>query len=157
MTHKFDIPNTTNGGIYMLFNLRLRKTYIGQTKNFQQRAMYHLSRLRHNLHSNKELQADFNNGDEFMFVILEDFGDKCEHIDLQLIELEYMYAFRRKTMKLYNHETTTQIEQLLFWRVLFPVIDGIQKRLRSGFGCQLATLERYNETNLRNTLKRYAH
>ena len=145
----FEIPQNTNSGIYMLYNLNRHKVYIGETQNFRSRAAHHKQRLSTNAHPNKKMQIDFNNGDEFVFVILEDMGESCEKEMLLLKEKMYIFAFRDKYIKVYNNETTEQLRGNLFYYLVTPLIEKIQSDFRMNFGCQMASLERCKS----NTLK----
>lgn len=64
---------SSNGGIYGIISKTTKKTYVGSTKNFQQRLMKHFNELYHNRHSTKSLQEDFNKYgfDDFDIVIFE--------------------------------------------------------------------------------------
>lgn len=62
------IPNTKDSGIYMLFNFRNKKIYIGQTENLSRRAYQHLHYFKHGTHPNKEMLKDSNR--EICFISL---------------------------------------------------------------------------------------
>lgn len=137
----FEIPKSNNAGIYMLFNMDNKKVYIGQTNNFKRRAVQHSERLLNNAHSNKDMQNDFNNGMEFCFVILEEVGENYSKEDLRSLELQYIYIFRGKYMKLYNKETMEQIKDSLFYNMFRQKQDRIQKHFYKYFGCHIPMLE----------------
>lgn len=64
---------------------KIKKKYIGQTKNPKDRLRKHLSALRHNHHANRKLQEDWNSSKEenFIFHILEECNDEemdCKEI-----------------------------------------------------------------------------
>ena len=126
----FEIPENTKAGIYMLFNMNNKKVYIGQTTNFQRRAMHHCYQLLNNDHVNKKVQSDFNNGMEFCFVILEEAKEDCTKEELRILELQYIYTFHSKSMKLYNQESMKQTKDLLFYEMVRQEQDRIQGKLR---------------------------
>lgn len=72
MKFKYD-GNSLKSGIYKLTNKANNRLYIGSTKEFKARWKQHTASLKHNKHSNKFLQADYNKcGDEvFVFEIVE--------------------------------------------------------------------------------------
>ena len=132
----FEIPKSKESGIYMIYNVELNKVYIGQTNNFYQRASSHLSQLLSGTHSNNELQNDFNNGYRFAFAILE----VVEKDKLLLKEKQYIYAFRKKSIKTYNQESTEQIKNKLFYEIVCPEIDKLHRDFHNKFGCNIALL-----------------
>jgi hypothetical protein len=135
-----NIPKSTNAGIYMLYNLDTHRVYIGETQNFHSRALQHRYLLRSKSHSNVEMQQDYSNGCKFAFAILEDVGKSYSRDYLRSRERQYIYAFRRKYVAVYNHETTEQLRDLLFFDMVFPTIDNIQKDLRKSLGCYINQL-----------------
>lgn len=145
----FTIPKNTNSGIYMLYNLNIHKAYIGATHNFSARARNHRHLLMSDKHSNKLLQVDFNNGNEFVFVVLEDMGNNCENSLLFFREKQYIYAFREKRINHYNTETTEQLKDTLFFSMVSPTITEIQNNLQKQFACPITSLARCSD----NTLK----
>ena len=98
----------------MLYNLNKHRGYIGKTLKFHSRAEQHKNNLLCNTHSNKEMQKDFNNGDEFCFVILEDMGMACKREEMLLREKQYIYTFQDKHMNVYNLETMKRLETFVF-------------------------------------------
>lgn len=137
----FEIPESTKAGIYMLFNMNNKKVYIGQTKNFRKRATEHSSQLLNNSHINKKVQNDFNNGMEFCFVILEEVEESRTKEELRILELQYIYAFRVKSMKLYNQESIERTKDLLFYEMVGQEQDRIRRSLRETLGCPVPLLE----------------
>lgn len=63
----------TERTIYMIENKRNGKRYIGMTMDFEKRKKRHHYELRKNIHTNKELQKDFDNGswEDFEFKVLK--------------------------------------------------------------------------------------
>lgn len=137
----FEIPESTNAGIYMLFNINNKKVYIGQTTNFQRRAIQHSYQLLNNEHLNKKVQSDFNNGMEFCFVILEEVKEDCTKEELRILELQYIYTFHFKYMKLYNQESIEQTKDLLFHIMVRQEQDRIRRNLRETLGCPVPLLK----------------
>lgn len=56
--------------VYCLKNTRNGKVYIGKTTNFFMRMTQHRVQLQNGSHPNKEMQADFDNGDDFLVICL---------------------------------------------------------------------------------------
>lgn len=145
----FELPKSRNAGIYMLYNLTKHKVYIGKTQNFRSRATHHAQQLKNNAHSNKALQADFNNGCEFAFAILNDAGCSCDKEALLFREKQYIYAFREKHIKVYNQETHEQLVNELFYHMVWPAINEIHSNFHKKFGCQIATLQRCKTSTIK--------
>lgn len=60
-----------NSGIYKITNDRTGETYIGQSKNIEQRINAHKNELRQGTHHNRGMQSDYLRGDTFTYSILE--------------------------------------------------------------------------------------
>lgn len=56
------------------------ESYIGKSTNIENRIMYHFQDLEKNMHSNKGLQQDYNEGHKFTWEVLKeiDYGDKLD-------------------------------------------------------------------------------
>lgn len=132
----YSIPKSKQSGIYMIYNMTNHKAYIGQTSNFKKRAIQHSMNLYSGKHSNKELQKDYDNGCQFAFTILENTIDN--HSFLLLREKMYMYAFLRKYIKLYNHETEQDLKDSLFSDFVYPEIDNIHTLFHENFKCPIS-------------------
>lgn len=67
-----------NCGIYAIVCTKTWRSYVGQSVGIHKRTLSHLSELRRNNHTNKELQEDFNKfGEQYFFVeTLESVEDK---------------------------------------------------------------------------------
>jgi group I intron endonuclease len=61
-------------GIYEFKNKVSGKSYVGSTKDHKERYWSHISKLKRNVHDNKELQKDFNllGRDNFEMIMLEE-------------------------------------------------------------------------------------
>lgn len=55
-------------GIYRIYCLITGKSYIGQSKNIEERWKQHLYELKRNKHHSKKLQQDFNRYGEKFFI-----------------------------------------------------------------------------------------
>lgn len=154
MNKTFEVPKSTNAGIYMLYNLTKNKIYIGETKNFHNRSLQHREMLQSNTHSNKEMQEDYNNNCEFAFVILEDVGKTIEKDKLVWREKEYILAFRKKRIELYNCETTKQIIDKYIYDTLRPTLDKIYSDFREKTGCELRILKCCSENRLKTKFEK---
>ena len=115
----FEIPKNRHGGVYMIYNVNNHRVYIGETHDFAERATQHKYHLLGNRHPNKQLQIDFNAGNDFVFVILEDMGASCNDRDLGIREKQYMFAFLWKYVKLYNHQISLFQDLILCWYLLW--------------------------------------
>lgn len=60
-------------GIYIIFNLKSKKAYIGKTEQLKQRALNHVRDLYFKCDSNKKLQDEFNEGGHRFYI-----GKLCE-------------------------------------------------------------------------------
>lgn len=89
-------------GIYAILNIVDQKTYIGKSKNIEQRWYTHKSQLRHFTHDNKGLREDWARLGEsaFCFVILEEADLK----DIDVLEMEYIRRYREENLYNYNIE-----------------------------------------------------
>ena len=74
IVHKLYICNMRKIGIYEFRNKVSGKSYIGSTKDHKERYWSHISKLKRNVHDNKELQKDFNliGRDNFEMIMLEE-------------------------------------------------------------------------------------
>ena len=141
METTLEISKSQSGGIYMLYNLNSHRVYIGKTHNFNHRSTTHKLNLKKNAHTNKDLQQDFNKGDNFAFVILEDMGADFTDEQIRIKEKLYMYAFLDNYIKLYNKESREQLYQGLFGDVVRPQVQQIKRALRQSFGSNLSSLQ----------------
>lgn len=81
-------------GVYRITNTRTGMTYIGKTgRNFADRWSHHRAILRRNKHSNRGLQASWNEDGEsaFEFCVVEAVCDKEE---LNALEIKYIAQYR---------------------------------------------------------------
>jgi len=60
---------SNRGGIYQIQCSKTRKTYLGSTGNIIKRMKQHYKQLKTKTHSNKEMQADFNQWGENSFQV----------------------------------------------------------------------------------------
>lgn len=149
----FSIPRNKNGGVYMLYNISNHRVYIGETHNFRERAQQHSCNLKGNKHSNKELQQDYNSGNEFVFVVLEDMGKLCSDKDLTIREEQYIAAFLDKYVKLYNHETRESIREKLYFDIVTPSVWDIQKELAKLFHSPIPSLRNCRADTIKSKLE----
>lgn len=71
MRELFNIPDCEYSGVYQIRNLRTSKIYIGSSSELKTRATVHKREIQKMRHSNKNINADAFNGDDFIFEILE--------------------------------------------------------------------------------------
>lgn len=105
-------------GVYCLINNRSGKMYIGSSKNIGARVDQHQAALKAGRHENKNMQADYNNGDRFQAsVVLKVVCDR--KIELFTKEAETINRMKAEGHDLYNvqpmtgeyYETREQITQ----------------------------------------------
>ena len=74
-------------GIYGIKNLTKNKWYIGQSIDVEKRVRSHFNRLNKGNHCSEKLQEDYDNGDDFEAVILEECEiDKLDDMEVRYIE-----------------------------------------------------------------------
>ena len=95
-------PSTT--GVYIIWNKKTFRFYLGSATNLYVRFKSHKSRLKNNYHTNPELQADYNlyGLDALEFIILEEFS--CLE-DARACEKNLIEEFAYKNL-LYNLDHT---------------------------------------------------
>ena len=85
-------------GIYIILNILDCKVYVGQAKRFWKRT--HLETLQRGK-DNSNLQTDYNNGSEFVYLVVRNLYDDSE--DLDKYERLYMTLLEDFGLTLYNH------------------------------------------------------
>lgn len=119
--------------IYRLYNIDTQKSYIGQTRNIDNRMAYHSSDLIYNKHHRKELQQEYNckvdaikelheDNEFFNYIDFKSFVfdkyykfeilEEVDSIDKEIIENiedNYIIKYRNKNLT-YNQLTNTEIE-----------------------------------------------
>lgn len=95
MNQFLNIPEENVPVVYWIENTRTKKRYIGKTHVSRYRIFTHIAALEKHYHHNKELQADFDNGDVFEVKLLWKPvpGDK-QTVDNRLRKAEY-YMIRK--------------------------------------------------------------
>jgi group I intron endonuclease len=92
---KFDYQGKSHaGGVYRIVNTKNGRIYIGSCKEFKRRSKQHHNALMAHTHSNKYLQADYNNhaSDDFIFEILEIvIGEKQDRTDREQVYISRLY------------------------------------------------------------------
>lgn len=100
------VMHSTYPGVYRITNTAKGKSYIGSAKNIRKRILEHCSRLTAQNHQNKELQKDFNAGDDFTVSVLERV-DVSFSKEIKLHELQWIEGAKRKGERLYNKGAVT--------------------------------------------------
>lgn len=94
-TYLVDWPEMINGisysGAYLIFHSKTKKTYVGHTTCLYSRKHQHLSRLKSNTHSNKELQKAYNDNDEISFHVIKITANEEEAIELEQSYLDIFF------------------------------------------------------------------
>lgn len=142
------IPKSKVGGIYMILNIDNRKVYIGQTRNFQQRAYSHSSNLRTGKHPNKAMQADYNNGNRMRFVPLERVDSGMSNEDRRIREYMHMLLFIDCRFKLYNSENKERIKGHLFWMLVSEQTRKIQRKIYKDLDATMYAIRERNPENV---------
>lgn len=88
----------SHAGIYAIINVSKCKMYIGSSLNVKQRLKQHKFDFKNNK-SPKQIQSDYNNNDEFQYMLLHDLGVCCSYKQYYY-KLAYMKSFKKSV--LYN-------------------------------------------------------
>lgn len=132
-------PKESESGVYMILNINSRKIYIGQTQNFRSRFNQHFNSLKNGTHQNEELQQDYNEGDEFVFCILEKL--KTHNAEkLLLREKFYVLAFYDKGIELYNKVTKEKVLEMLCYDLIYRNAWNISETFYKKYRINLASL-----------------
>lgn len=92
--------NEKISGVYYIENTRTKKLYIGSSKNINSRITTHFRDLKHNRHTNRIMQDDYNKGDDFSYGVLKTIpGD---HEILYTEESEQIQKAKDDGRDLYN-------------------------------------------------------
>ena len=70
----------TKPGIFKIVNQRTGETYVSFSRNMEIGIENHIDYLKLEGHHNKDLQEDYNNGDRFNFILLEESDSRNEHV-----------------------------------------------------------------------------
>ena len=81
-----------NPGIYRFINNRTGEVYVGQSGNIWARRANHLKELKLEIHHNKGMQEDYDNGDTFTFEVLEKMPEATRE-ELEEREIYYIEKF----------------------------------------------------------------
>lgn len=98
----FEIPKTTNAGIYAIVNWEDFSCYVGSTRNLNQRAMQHKMQLKRGEHGVAKMQEAKDKNRILRFVILREFDFDISKFDLLLAEYCYMLEMKYNCFDLYN-------------------------------------------------------
>lgn len=84
--------------IYMILNNKTKMFYIGSAANYANRMTHHISKLRHNSHSNKYLQHSWNKYKEecFEYYILEEIDDNKHLLEKEQYYLDLYKSYDQK-------------------------------------------------------------
>ena len=91
--------NYTYSGVYAIVNRVNGKRYIGSSENIDGRVGDHKSKLKRGTHISKDLQADYNNGHNFVFDVL--YVEAVMH-DNRSNNRQRLYQIEREYIKKYN-------------------------------------------------------
>lgn len=79
--------------IYKIENLNNGKVYIGSSTDFYARLSTHKTHLKHNCHTRRDMQDDYNKGDRFDFSILQELPNHTTKENLLKLEREYIIKY----------------------------------------------------------------
>ena len=88
-------------GVYLLKNKQTGRVYIGSSGNIENRVKTHFRDLKFNRHCNKELQNDYNKGNEIEKIIYKTFP-VSDHKLLFSEEGKAIRTFQSRNISLYN-------------------------------------------------------
>lgn len=89
-------------GLYKIVNKTKDKIYIGCSENLENAEKIALANLKNNKYHNEELQADYNNGDSFVFEIIKEVYPN--HNQLYLEKMQHIDRAKKNKVLLYNVE-----------------------------------------------------
>lgn len=111
MSILLNIPKDNKSGVYAIINQRNGRKYIGSSLNLKSRAYTHRMAIQNGRHNNPEIQKDVENGDNFVFKIIEFTNEnicikrseiKCR---TQLLEYKTIKNAMELGEQLYNQES----------------------------------------------------
>ena len=115
MSLLLNIPQEDLSGVYTITNERNGRKYIGSSLQIKTRAAVHANGIAKGHHSNKKIQKDIQNGDNFVFEIIS-VTDKSQcdtheeiKIKTQLKEYDEIVKALNSGENIYNQETLKQI------------------------------------------------
>jgi hypothetical protein len=94
--------------IYMIENITKKRAYIGMSGHYETRISSHKSLLELGKHACVEMQKDYSNGDEFVFVLLENNSEK-ENREREIFYIEkfshthYLYNVSNNKLRSKRH------------------------------------------------------
>lgn len=143
--------NTKNAaGIYKLINKRTGESYIGQSKNIDERCKRHFNELEKGMHNNSDLQEDFNKGDKFSIEILEEIDISDSKRLRQELESKEVYWIHKERTYLAGYNKTPGGE----YDKLLGDIDHSGGRLGGQYSSKVLDQESWDLTN-KSKLDRY--
>ena len=143
-----DTKNTA--GIYKLTNKRTEESYIGQSKNIDERCKRHFNELEKGMHNNSDLQEDFNKGDKFSIEILEEIDISDSKKLRQELESKEVYWIHKERTYLAGYNKTPGGE----YDKLLGDIDHSGGRLGGQYSSKVLDQESWDLTN-KSKLERY--
>lgn len=91
-------------GIYEIINEKNGRVYIGSSGNIEQRFKTHQADLKAGRHCNKDLQRDYNNGENLRYEIIKNLPVDLKE-ELMTNEAREINKAKREGKKLYNIDT----------------------------------------------------
>lgn len=120
----FKIKTKYNGpGVYAIIDIYNFKVYIGSSQNVLLRGKNHLSLLKRKKHNIKELQKDYDNKNDFDFILIE--KANCSTRKRLLKEYCYIYLMIKEGFSIYNSygKTEAQIKDIIIHNTLITICE----------------------------------
>jgi group I intron endonuclease len=146
----FKIPEYKGIGIYAIINTDNKKVYIGSSCKIRTRALAHSGNLKNGTHSCKQLNIDYKNGNNFVFIILEKLPS---NESLLIHEYIYMLLFRDLGFNLYNRESWNQLVNHIAYHFLGNKRKYFEKAFIERFKKPYWAVKQHNSVRFREVLE----
>lgn len=117
------IEDNLGAGVYMIQNLTNGKMYIGQSTNITKRLANHANQLHSGKHIIRELQSDYNSGNQFTYKVLFKVDtDSRDYMRKLLITMEHEHLMLHDRTLLYNQDFT----EPYIWNTIIQIPDAFR-------------------------------
>lgn len=148
--NRFKVTSEDNSPcVYIIYNIDNEKVYVGESKTPIKRWSQHRYKLSNGIHENKEMQKDFDNGNNFVFSRFFDYTEDRDE-SLRYYELATMDIWKDNGSKLYNKEANGNIKNLLKFSTKSWELHCLMERKRDEyykkyFGCTYHQLRKFDQ------------